>query len=198
MRSIEKSETRSESPTTFSCSESSPELKFYFGPTNKLNEDMSFMSFSRKGLRAQRSNNFPYQRPLFHNIFTSSKCASFLSTIQVESQQLLQFPTKLLRASKSKLSYRRHLSCLQDHTAKKLEVYVIRNFPLLRIIHKQQASDEVKLCTCQIRTCAGVGEHMFASGDWLCGGTANVKESRVYQVLENLYFTTDCCENPNQ
>ena len=51
MRSIQKSETRSESPTTFSCSESSPELKFYFGPTNKLNEDMSLMSFSRKGLR---------------------------------------------------------------------------------------------------------------------------------------------------
>ena len=88
MRSIQKSETRSESPTTFSCSESSPELKFYFGPTNKLNEDMSFMSFSRKGLRVfKRSNNFPYQRPPFHNIFISSKCAGmFLSTIQVDSQ----------------------------------------------------------------------------------------------------------------
>ena len=63
-----------------------------------------------------------------------------------------------------------------------------KKLSIVDIIHKQQASDEVKLSTCQIPTCAGVGEHMFASGDWLSGGTANVKESRVCQVLENLYF----------
>ena len=39
-----------------------------------------------------------------------------------------------------------------------------KKLSIVDIIHKQQASDEVKLCTCQIRTCAGEGEHMFASG----------------------------------
>ena len=37
----------------------------------------------------------------------------------------------------------------------------------------QRASDDVKLCTCQIRTCAGEGEHVFASGRlvaWRAGG----------------------------
>ena len=37
----------------------------------------------------------------------------------------------------------------------------------------QRESDDVKLCTCQIRTCAGEGEHVFASGRlvaWRAGG----------------------------
>ena len=144
MRSIQKSETGSESPTTFSCSESSPESNFTF--VIKCKHVLHV--FQHKGSQNIRSNNFPYQRPLFHNILTSSKCVGmFFSTIHVESQQLLQFPTKLLRASKSKLSYRRHLSCLQDHTAKKLEVYVIRNFPLLTIIHKHERNVVNITCT---------------------------------------------------
>ena len=55
------------------------EVKFYFGPTNKLNENNSFISFNTKGLRV-RSNNFPYQMPLFHNIshFVSALVCSFV------------------------------------------------------------------------------------------------------------------------
>ena len=50
----------------------------------------------------------------------------------------------------------------------------------------QRASDEVKLCTRQIRTCAGEGEHVFAAGRLVVWRNkesvslfANVKESRV-------------------
>ena len=65
----------------------------------------------------------------------------------------------------------------------------------------QRASDDVKLCTCQIRTCAGEGEHVFASGRLVVwrnkeSALANVKESRVCQFLENLYITSDWCEKP--
>ena len=67
-------------------------------------------------------------------------------------------------------------------------------------MHKHEQA--VKLCTCQIRKCAGEGEHMIASGRLVVWRRiegvvfANVKESRVRQLLENLYFASDWCEKP--
>ena len=63
----------------------------------------------------------------------------------------------------------------------------------------QRASDDVKLCTCQIRTCAGEGEHVFASGRLVVWRNkesvlTSVKESRVCQFLGKLYITSDSWE----
>ena len=80
------------------------------------------------------------------------------------------------------------MSCL---ITKKLEA-----IPAGQPLPAQWASDDVKLCTCQIRTCAGEGEHVFASGRLVVWRNkesvlASVKESRVCQFLKNLYFTSD-------
>ena len=63
----------------------------------------------------------------------------------------------------------------------------------------QRASDDVKLCTRQIRTCAGEGEHVFASGRLVVWRNkesvlTSVKESRVCQFLGKLYITSDSWE----
>ena len=90
---------------------------------------------------------------------------------------------------------------------KKLEAYAIRNlhfycWQILTIIRdnnpqawKECRQQAVKLCTCQLRKCAEEEEHVFALEGVVF---ANVKESRVCQFLENLYFASDWCENPNQ
>ena len=93
-----------------------------------------------------------------------------------------------MRANKSKLSYRRHMSCL---ITEKLEA-----IPNGQPLPAQRESDDVKLCTCQIRTCAGEREHVFALGTLLVWRNkelvfANFKESTVCQFLENLYITSD-------
>ena len=63
-------------------------------------------------------------------------------------------------------------------------------------LHAQRVSDDVKLCTRQIRTSAGEGEHVFASGRLVVWRNkesvlASFKESRVCQFSENLYITSD-------
>ena len=80
------------------------------------------------------------------------------------------------------------MSCL---ITKKLEA-----IPTGQPLPSQRASDDVKLCTCQIRTCAGEGEHMFASARLVVWRNkesvlANVKESKVCKFSENLYITSD-------
>ena len=63
-------------------------VKFYFGPTDKLNENKSFISFNTKGLKILRSNNFPYQMPLFHNIWhfaCALVCSSLLYMLKTNS-----------------------------------------------------------------------------------------------------------------
>ena len=82
-------------------------------------------------------------------------------------------------------------ACLRLGPGKKLEA-----IPNGQPLPAQRASDDVKLCTCQIRTCAGEGEHVFASGRLLVWRNkesvlASFKESRVCQFLENLYITSD-------
>ena len=89
------------------------------------------------------------------------------------------------------------MSCL---ITKKLEA-----IPTCQSLPAERASDDVKLCTCQIRTCAGEGEHVFASGRLVVWrnqyqGISIDQRQRVESVpifSKSLHHGWFSCENPN-
>ena len=152
-------------------------VKFYFCPK-------SFLSIQR--VFEFKVKQLPVPKATISHLVSTLVCSFVLHMLKTDSY--CSFQKKLLRASKSKLSYRRHMSCL---ITEKLEA-----IPNGQPLPAQRASDDVKLCTFQIRTSAGEGEHVLASGRLVVwrnkeSALANVKESRVCRFSENLCITSD-------